>query len=443
MTKASFFDPQTIALHSGYQPESDHGSRAVPIYQTTSYAFEDVAHGAALFNVERGGHIYSRMTNPTVQVLEQRLAALEGGVGCVCTASGMSSLMTTFATLCSAGDHIVSAAQIYGSTATLLRSTLKRFGIETTFVDVNNAAAIDAAIKDNTKLVFCESIGNPGLDVADIPALAAVCNDRHVPLVVDATFATPALNNPVAHGAHIVVHSLTKWIGGAGNALGGAIIDGGNFDWGVVPEKFPTLTEPYAPFHGISFYEEYGPNALSMRIRSESMRDFGAALSPQNAFLLLQGLESLALRMPRHVENAHALAQWLLDHDAVDWVNHPGLESHPNHQLANTLFPDGAGSVLSFGVKGGRTAGAAFMDALQLATNLANVGDSRTLVLHPASTTHSRLDANAMLAAGISEDLIRVSVGIESFRDIKADFSNGLRAAQRVAGKRASTAGAA
>lgn len=440
MSKASFFDPQTIALHSGYRPESDHGSRAVPIYQTTSYAFQDVAHGAALFNVERGGHIYSRMTNPTVQVLEQRMAALEGGVGCVCTASGMSALMTTFATLCSAGDHIVSAAQIYGSTATLLKSTLKRFGIETTFVDVNDFAAIEAAIVENTKLVFCESIGNPSLDIADIPTLAKICNDQHVPLVVDATFATPALHNPIAHGAHVVVHSLTKWIGGAGNALGGAIIDGGNFSWGMQPEKYPTLNEPYAPFHGISFFEEFGPSALSMRIRSESMRDFGAALSPQNAFLLLQGLESLALRMPKHVENATDLAQWLLSHESVNWVNHPSLTSHPNHELSNTLFPNGAGSILSFGVNGGRIAGAAFMDALKLATNLANVGDSRTLVLHPASTTHSRLDAQAMQAAGISEDLIRVSVGIESFRDIKNDLSNGLRAAQRAMKKSTQTA---
>ena len=429
--KASFFDPATIALHTGYRPESEHGSRAVPIYQTTSYAFEDVMHGAALFNVERGGHIYSRMTNPTVQVLEQRMAALEGGVACVCTASGMSALFTAFATLCSAGDKIVSASQIYGSTATLLRSTLARFGIETVFVDINDHQAVAAAIDANTKVLFCESIGNPGLDVADIAALSAIANDAHVPLMVDATFATPALNNPIAHGAHIVVHSLTKWIGGSGAAIGGGIIDGGNFDWGAVPDKYPTLCEPYAPFHGISFFEEFGPSALSMRIRSESMRDFGATLSPQNAFLLLQGLESLAVRMPRHVENATALAKWLLEQDAVAWVNHPSLETHPQHALANTLFPSGAGSILSFGVKGGRKAGAALMDALELATNLANVGDSRTLVLHPGSTTHSRLDAEAMAAAGISEDLIRVSVGIEAIADIQADFSQGLRAAQK------------
>ena len=436
MSKSSFFDPGTIALHTGYQPEPEHGSRAVPIYQTTSYAFQDVSHGAALFNVERGGHIYSRMTNPTVAVLEQRIAALEGGVACVCTSSGMSALFTTFATLCSAGDHIVSAAQIYGSTATLLRHTLLRFGIETTFVDVNDHTAMKAAVQENTKLLFCESIGNPGLDIADIPALATIGKECHLPLVVDATFATPVLNNPIAHGANIVVHSVTKWMGGSGNSVGGAIVDGGNFNWGdpAQSREFPTLCEPYAPFHGINFYEEFGPSALSMRIRAEAMRDFGATLSPQNAFLLLQGLESLALRMPKHVENAMALVEWLNQHEAVGWVNHPGLDSHPNKALADELFPKGAGSILSFGVKGGRVAGAAFMDALQLATNLANVGDSRTLVLHPGSTTHSRLDAEAMAAAGISEDLIRVSVGIESLRDIKVDFSRGLKAAQKTVG---------
>lgn len=432
MSKASFLDPATIALHTGYRPDAEHGARAVPIYQTTSYAFDDVAHGAALFNVETGGHIYSRMTNPTVAVLEQRMAALEGGVGAVCTASGMSALMTTFATLCSAGDHIVSAAQIYGSTATLLRSTLKRFGIETSFVDINEPHSIDRAIQHNTKLVFCESIGNPGLDIADIPELAKICAPKHVPLVVDATFATPALHNPIEHGAHIVVHSLTKWIGGAGNALGGVIVDGGNFDWGKVPAKFPTLNEPYAPFHGISFFEEFGPSALSMRIRAESMRDFGAAMSPQNAFLLMQGLESLSLRMPQHVSNAEALASWLAEREGVRWVNHPSLDSHPNADLAKALFPNGAGSMLSFGVSGGIEAGKVFMDALRLATNLANVGDSRTLVLHPASTTHSRLDASAREAAGIHDDLIRVSVGIEALNDIKADFNRGFKAAQRV-----------
>ncbi len=434
MSNSSFFSPATIALHTGYQPDTEYGSRAVPIYQTTSYAFKDTAHGAALFNVEQGGHIYSRMTNPTVAVLEQRMAALEGGVACVCTASGMSALFTTFTALCSAGDHIVSAAQIYGSTATLLKHTLKRFGIETTLVSINDHEAIEQAIQDNTRLLFCESIGNPGLDIADIPALSQLAETHHIPLVVDATFATPALCNPIAHGAHVIVHSLTKWVGGSGNAIGGAIVDGGNFDWGCQTAdsntKFPTLAEPYEPFHGINFWEEFGPSALSMRIRAEAMRDFGASLSPHNAFLLLQGLESLQLRMAQHVANARDLSTWLGKQEMVAWINYPE-QNKTQAALASQLFPKGAGSILTFGVKGGRAAGAAFMDALQLATNLANVGDSRTLVMHPASTTHSRLDAKTMQAAGISEDQIRVSVGIEAIKDIQQDFSLGLKAAQR------------
>ena len=429
MPTASFFAPETVALHTGYQPETHYGSRAVPIYQTTSYAFNDAAEGAALFNLEQGGHLYSRMSNPTVAVLEQRLAALEGGVGCVCTASGMSALFTSFLTLCSAGDHIVASAQIYGSTATLLRHTLPRLGISTSFVDINDQVAVQAAIQANTKLLFCESIGNPGLELADLPKLAELAQAEALPLVVDATFATPALCKPIDWGANIVVHSLTKWIGGSGNALGGAIIDAGNFNWGTEQRAFPTLTAAYAPFQGLKFWEEFGPAAFTMRVRAEAMRDFGAALSPHNAFLLLQGLETLALRMPQHVDNAHQLAEWLSQQEAVAWVNYPGLSSHPQYELAQYLLPKGAGSILSFGVQGGLAAGLAFMDALQLATNLANVGDARTLVLHPASTTHSRLDAAALKAAGISADMLRVSVGLESLQDIQADFSRGLKAA--------------
>ena len=435
MPIASFFAPETIALHSGYQPEPQYGSRAVPIYQTSSYAFTEGAAGAALFNLEQGGHIYSRISNPTVAVLEQRLAALEGGVGCVCTASGMSALFITFLSLCSAGYHILAAAQIYGSTATLLRHTLPRFGISTSFVDINDHAAIAAAIQPNTKLLFCESIGNPSLDIADLPNLAALTQQQALPLVVDATFATPALAKSIDLGANLVIHSLTKWIGGSGNALGGAIIDAGNFNWGTSQRAFPTITENYAPFHGLNFWEEFGPAAFTMRVRAEAMRDFGAALSPQNAFLLLQGLETLALRMPRHVDNALKLAEWLSQQEAVAWVNYPGLSSHPQYELAKQLMPKGAGSVLSFGVQSGLQAGLAFMDALQLATNLANVGDSRTLVLHPASTTHSRLDAAALKAAGISTDMLRVSVGLEGFPDIQADFSRGLKAALKLAAK--------
>lgn len=429
MSNSSYFKPATIALHSGYTPESDHGARAVPIYQTTSYAFDSVTQASSLFNVEQGGHIYSRISNPTVAVLEQRLAALEGGSGAICTASGMSALFATFITLCSAGDHIVSSAQIYGSTATTLRYTLKRFGIECDFIDINDMDALKTAIKPNTKLVFCESISNPGMQVSNLPEIGKVANAAGVPVVVDATFATPTLNRPLEHGANIVVHSITKWIGGHGAAIGGAIIDGGNFDWGK-SGRFPEITEPYAPFHGMKFWEEFGPTAFVMKIRSEAMRDLGAALSPHNAFLILQGVETLDLRMRKHVSNTLKLRDWLLQQDAVTWVRHPEMDA-PAHVAE--MFPDGAGAMLVFGVAGGREGGAAFINNVSLATHLANVGDSRTLVLHPGSTTHSRLTKDAMEAAGISEDLIRVSVGIEDIKDIQADFAKGLKAASRAA----------
>ncbi len=433
MSRSSFLKPDTIALHSGYLPESDHGSRAVPIYQTTSYVFDSVSSGASLFNVEQGGHSYSRITNPTVAVLEQRIAALEGGTGAICTASGMSAIFATFITLCSSGDHIISATQIYGSTATLLRHTIKRMGIDCSFVPINDEAALREAIQPNTKLIFCESIGNPGLEVADIPQIAQIASAAGIPLVVDATFATPSLCCTIDHGANIVVHSITKWIGGHGLAVGGVIVDGGNFDW-QASGRFPALTEPYAPFHGIKFWEEFGPSALAMKIRAESMRDIGAALSPHSAFLILQGIETLGMRMKKHVENAWELVEWLQLQEDVTWVNHPDMESNPSYQIAQKLFPKGAGSILCFGVVGGRAGGAAFIDSVQLASNLANVGDSRTLVLHPGTTTHSRLSPEDMIAAGISDDLIRVSAGIEDIIDIKADFKLGLRAAKRVAG---------
>jgi len=434
MSRSSFLKPDTIALHSGYVPESDHGSRAVPIYQTTSYVFESVSAGSSLFNVEQGGHIYSRITNPTVAVLEQRIAALEGGTGAICTASGMSALFATFITLCSSGDHIISATQIYGSTATLLRHTIKRMGIDCSFVPINDEAALREAIRPNTKLIFCESIGNPGLEVADIPQIAQVASESGIPLVVDATFATPSLCCTIDHGANIVVHSITKWIGGHGLAVGGVIVDGGNFDW-QASGRFPELTEPYAPFHGIKFWEEFGPSALAMKIRAESMRDIGAALSPHSAFLIIQGIETLGMRMKKHVENAKNLVEWLQLQEEVTWVNHPDMDSNPSHAIAQNLFPQGAGSILCFGVVGGRAGGAAFIDSVQLASNLANVGDSRTLVLHPGTTTHSRLSPEDMIAAGISEDLIRVSAGIEDIIDIKDDFKRALKAARRVAGK--------
>ena len=432
MGRSSYYHPDTMALHSGYVPESDHGSRAVPIYQTTSYVFDSVDDASSLFNVEQGGHIYSRISNPTVAVLEQRLAALEGGSGAICTASGMSALFTTFITLCSAGDHIVSSGQIYGSTATLLRHTLKRLGIETTFVSINDQGALEGAIRANTKMVFCESIGNPGLEVANLPQINSIASQHGLPVVVDATFAPPGLCNTIESGANVIVHSATKWIGGHGAAVGGVVIDGGNFDW-EASGRFPELTEPYEPFHGIKFWEEFGPNALAMKIRAESMRDIGACMSPNNAFLLLQGIETLNMRMKQHIANTKDMVQWLQSQEQVTWVNHPDLPSNPSNVIARELFPNGAGSMLCFGVVGGRAGGGAFIDSLKLASNLANVGDSRTLVLHPGSTTHSRLTHDAMVAAGISEDLIRVSVGIEGIKDIQADFANGLRAAQHVA----------
>ena len=432
MGRSSYYHPDTIALHSGYVPESDHGARAVPIYQTTSYVFDSVDDASSLFNVEQGGHIYSRISNPTVAVLEQRLAALEGGSGAICTASGMSALFMTFITLCSAGDHIVSSGQIYGSTATLLRHTLKRLGIETTFVSINDQGALEGAIRANTKMVFCESIGNPGLEVANLPQISSIARQHGLPVVVDATFAPPGLCNTIESGANVIVHSATKWIGGHGAAVGGVVIDGGNFDW-EASGRFPELTEPYEPFHGIKFWEEFGPNALAMKIRAESMRDIGACMSPNNAFLLLQGIETLNMRMKQHIANTKAMVEWLQSQEQVTWVNHPDLPSNPSNAIARELFPNGAGSMLCFGVVGGRAGGGAFIDSLKLASNLANVGDSRTLVLHPGSTTHSRLTHDAMVAAGISEDLIRVSVGIEGIKDIQADFANGLRAAQRVA----------
>ena len=432
MGRSSYYHPDTIALHSGYVPESDHGARAVPIYQTTSYVFDSVDDASSLFNVEQGGHIYSRISNPTVAVLEQRLAALEGGSGAICTASGMSALFMTFITLCSAGDHIVSSGQIYGSTATLLRHTLKRLGIETTFVSINDQGALEGAIRENTKMVFCESIGNPGLEVANLPQISSIARQHGLPVVVDATFAPPGLCNTIESGANVIVHSATKWIGGHGAAVGGVVIDGGNFDW-EASGRFPELTEPYEPFHGIKFWEEFGPNALAMKIRAESMRDIGACMSPNNAFLLLQGIETLNMRMKQHIANTKAMVEWLQSQEQVTWVNHPDLPSNPSNVIARELFPNGAGSMLCFGVVGGRAGGGAFIDSLKLASNLANVGDSRTLVLHPGSTTHSRLTHDAMVAAGISEDLIRVSVGIEGIKDIQADFANGLRAAQRMA----------
>jgi O-acetylhomoserine (thiol)-lyase len=403
----------------------------VPIYQTTSYVFDDSDHAAALFNLESPGHIYSRISNPTVSVLEERIAALEGGVGTVCTSSGHAALFLAIATLMDSGGHIVASAALYGGSLNLFRLTLPRFGITTSFVKPRDIDGFRKAIRPETRLVFAETIGNPGLEVLDVPALAAVAHEAKLPLLVDATFTTPYLSRPIEQGADLVLHSATKWLGGHGLAIGGALVDGGKFDW-EASGKFPTLTEPYAGYHGIDFAEDFGPAAFIMRARLEGLRDFGACLSPANAFYILQGVETLPLRMARHVENAQKVAAALKQDPAVQWVNYPGAPDSPDAALVKQLLPKGAGSMISLGVKGGREAGRKFIDALKLASHLANVGDAKTLVLHPASTTHRQLDEAALKAAGIGEELIRLSVGLEDASDIIDDLSQALKASQKV-----------
>ena len=420
----------TLSLHAGQHPDPVTGSRAVPIYQTTSYVFQDADHAAALFNLERAGHIYTRISNPTIAVLEERLAALENGVGAVCTASGMAALHLAIATLLNAGDHIVASASLYGGTINLLTHTLPRFGITTTFVKPRDLDGIKAAIKPNTKLVIGETIGNPGLEVLDIPAVSKIAHDAGIPLLIDNTFATPYLARPIEMGADIVMNSITKWIGGHGIAIGGVIVDGGHFDW-EKSGKFPTLTTPYAGYHGIIFAEEFGPQAFIMRARAEGLRDFGACLSPTNAFQILQGVETLHVRMQRHVENATAVVDFLRSNKAVEWVTHPSLDNHPDHELAKKLLPRGAGSIITFGIKGGRDAGRKFIEALKLASHLANVGDAKTLVIHPASTTHQQMNAEQLKTAGIGEELIRLSIGIEAAEDIIGDLGQALRFSQK------------
>ncbi len=430
MVSPDFLRFDSLSLHAGQRPDPVTGARAVPIYFTTSYAFNDTDDAAALFNLEAPGHIYSRISNPTVAVLEERIAALEGGVGAVCAASGTAALHLAVATLLSAGDHIVASKNLYGGSYNMMNLTLPRFGITTTFVDPRDPAAFAEAIQPNTRLVFGETLGNPGIEVLDVAAIADVAHAHGLPLMVDSTFATPYLLRPIEHGADIVMHSVTKFLGGHGTALGGVIVDGGRFDW-TASGKFPTLTEPYAGYHGIVFAEEFGPAALGMRARAEGLRDFGACMSPHNAFALLQGIETLPLRMARHVDNTDRVLAMLQSNDAVTWVKHPRVASHPDFELAKRLYPKGAGSILSFGVKGGRSAGRKFIEAVQLATHLANVGDAKTLVIHPGSTTHGQLSAAQLEAAGISEDLVRLSVGLEDPDDIIDDLARALKASQR------------
>ncbi len=430
MVDPDYLKFDTLSLHAGQEPDPVTGARAVPIYQTTSYSFVDTEQAAGLFNLEQPGHIYSRISNPTVAVLEERIAALEGGVGAVCTASGMAAFHLAAATIMSAGNHVVASRNIYGGTHNMLNLTMPRFGITTTFVDPRDPDAWRAAITSDTRVLCAETLGNPGIEVLDVPLVAEIAHEHGLPLMVDATFTTPYLMKPIDLGADIVMHSVTKFMGGHGIALGGVIVDGGRFDW-AANEKFPTLSQPYDGYHGITFAEEYGHQALSMRARAEGLRDFSAAMSPTNAFHLLQGIETLPLRMKRHVENAISVIDFLETNDAVAWVSHPSVTTHPDHDLAQRLLPKGAGAILSFGVVGGREAGRRFIENVQLASHLANVGDAKTLVLHPASTTHQQLSAEDLTAAGVGEDLIRLSVGLEDPEDIIADLSRALRASQK------------
>lgn len=425
-----FLKFDTLSLHAGQQPDPVTGARAVPIYHSTSFVFQDTDHAAALFNLERPGHIYSRISNPTVAVLEERLAALEGGVGAVCTASGQAALHLAIATLMDQGGHIVSSGSIYGGSHNMLTHTMPRFGITTTFVDARDPEAFRQAIRPETRLVFGETLGNPGLEVLDIPRIADVAHAAGVPLMIDNTFATPYLCRPIELGADIVMHSATKFLGGHGVAIGGALIDGGHFDW-EASGKFPTLTEPYAGYHGLDFAEEYGPGAFVMRARAEGLRDFGACMSPSNAFYILQGVETLPVRMQRHVDNTREVIRFLEQQEAVTWIAYPEVPSHPDHDLAAKLLPKGCGAIFSFGINGGREAGRAFIEALGLFSHLANVGDAKSLVIHPASTTHQQMDAAALKAAGVGEDLIRISVGIEDPKDLIGDLAQALRASQK------------
>ncbi|MGE0735411.1 MAG: O-acetylhomoserine aminocarboxypropyltransferase [Alphaproteobacteria bacterium] len=430
MLDPKFLKFDTLSLHAGQQPDSATGARATPIYQTTSFVFPDVDHAAALFNLERAGHIYSRISNPTVSVLEERLAALEGGVGCVCTASGQAALHLAVATLMGQGGHIVSSASIYGGSHNLFTHTLPRFGITTSFVNPRDTDGFKRAITDKTRLVFGETLGNPGLEIMDMEAVGRIAHDAGVPLMIDSTFATPYLCRPFEWGADIVMHSATKFLGGHGVAIAGALIDSGKFDW-EASGKFPTLTEPYAGYHGLDFAEEFGPAAFIMRARAEGLRDFGPSMSPQTAFYILQGVETLPLRMARHVETTRKVVAYLKASPHVAWVFYPELPEHPDRARAQRMLPKGCGAVFSFGIKGGREAGRRFIENLGLFSHLANVGDAKSLVIHPASTTHQQMDAAALKAAGIGEDLVRLSIGLEDPDDLIDDLGRALYASQK------------
>jgi len=420
----------TLALHAGQSPDPATGSRAVPIYQTTSYVFRDTEHAASLFNMERAGHVYSRISNPTVAVLEERMAALEGGVGAIATASGQAALHLAVATLMGAGSHIVASGSLYGGSHNLLAYTLKRFGIDTTFVKPGNLGDWKKSILPNTRLLFGETLGNPGLDVLDIPAVSAIAHEAKVPLLVDATFTTPYLMKPFDLGADLLYHSATKFLGGHGTAIGGVLVDSGRFDW-EASGKFETLTAPYSGFHNMDFEEESGTRAFLLRARREGLRDFGACMAPMTAFQILQGIETLHLRMPRHVENTRKVVAFLKNNSFVDRVIYPELPEHPDHELARKLLPLGCGAVFSFEIKGGRAAGKRFIESLRVFSHLANVGDAKSLVIHPATTTHYRMSDEDLKKAGITAGTVRLSVGLEDAQDLIDDLDRSLKVSQK------------
>ncbi len=430
-----YSDPgfDTLALHAGAAPDPATGARATPIHLTTSFVFESSDHAAALFNLERPGHVYSRISNPTTAVLEQRVAALEGGIGAIATASGQAALHLSVATLMGAGSHIVASTALYGGSQNLLHYTMRRFGIDTTFVKPGDLDGWRAAIRPNTRLLFGETVGNPGLDVLDIPAVGAIAHEAGVPLLVDATLTSPYLQQPLALGADLVYHAATKFLSGHGTVIGGVVVDGGSFDWDSprAAGRFAELTQPYDGFHNMVFTEESTVGAFLLRARREGLRDFGACMSPHTAWLILQGIETLPLRMQRHLGNTEKVVEFLASQPFVARVGHPMLESHPSHALAQRLLPKGAGSVFSFDIKGNREQGKKFIEALKVFSHLANVGDCRSLVIHPASTTHFRMTDEALAGAGISQGTIRLSIGLEDPDDLIDDLKRALKAAEK------------
>ena len=422
----------TLALHAGQRPDPVHGARAVPIYQTASYVFKDSDQAASLFNMERPGHAYARLSNPTTAVLEERVAALEDGIGSIATASGQAALHLAIATIMDAGSHIVASSAIYGGSHNLLQYTMSRFGIETTFVSPRDIDGIRAAIQPNTRLIFGEVIGNPGNDIMNVPLVAEIARDNKIPLMIDSTFTTPYLMKPFDYGAHLIMHSCTKFLCGHGTVIGGIVVDQGRFNW-EDSGKFQTLSDPYKGFHNMSFDEESSQGAFLLRARREGMRDFGACMAPTVAFYILQGLETLSMRMERHVSNTRKIIEFLQKSDQVESISYPELPEHPDYELCKELLPRGAGSVFSFALKGGREAGRVFTENLDIFSHLANVGDAKSLVIHPASTTHYRMSADDLLKAGISEGTIRMSVGLEDIDDLLDDLSKGLHLAKKAA----------